>query len=300
VSFVKVIRTITTARAVSSIAVWLGLSAGLSATPIIVGITADSQLVQINQATGVGSALVTLDGSYNPLGIASNGTSLFLYGQNNGDLRQVTSFTTGATSQLGTPLAGVPSTLGFVPTKGDLTYHAGNFYIGSSAAADGSFSANGSLFSVVNAPGYAASQLDTGAFPKVGGLAFSSGGVFYGVDQFGNTLYTLNAATGTATSSTALTGAGLDPTVDTVGGLIFGTNGTLYAAVSPDGINSEWFSINTATGAATDLGSIGGYDIVGLALVNIPVVNPIPEPASFVLIATGACALWLRRKRLNS
>jgi hypothetical protein len=292
-------RFVTALRAAALIACWLGLSAGLTATPILVGITADSHLVQIDPLSGAGAAYVALDGDYNPLGIAWNGTSLYLYGQNNGDLRQVTDLATGATSELATPIPG-----GFIPTKGDLTYNAGSFYVGSTALADGSFDpAHGSLFSVTDGPGYSGSQIDTGAFPKVAGLAFDPGGVFFGLSQFGDTLFTLNAANGTPITNVSTSGAGLDPSVDTVGGLVFGPNGTLYASISAAAGQSEWFTINPTTGVATDIGLIGNYDIVGLALLGSPVVNPpsIPEPASFVLIGTGALVLLvLRRRRQNS
>lgn len=295
-SILRAGRRWTATSAVTGIACLLGLSTCLTAAPILVGITADSQLVQIDPLTGAGSAYSTLDGNYNPLGIAWDGTSLYLYGQNNGDLRQVTDLATGATSQVATPLASLAATGGFVPTKGDLTYFDGNFYIGSTALADGSFDPSfGSLFSVADAAGYASAQVDSGSFPKVGGLAFGSGGAFYGLDQFGNTLFTLNAAQGTATVSTVTTG--FDPSVDTVGGLVFGPNGTLYAAISADGVTSEWFSINPTTGVATDIGSIGSYDIVGLALLGSPVVNPVPEPASFVFFGTGALVLLVLRRR---
>jgi hypothetical protein len=286
-------------RAAALIACLLGLSAGLTAAPILVGITANSQIVQIDPLTGVGTAAATLNGDYNPLGIAWNGSSLYVYGQNAGDLRQVTNLATGATSLVATPLASLPATGGFIPTKGDLTYYGGNFYIGSTALADGSFDPSfGSFFSVADAPGYAAAQVDSGAFPKVGGLAFNGAGVLYGLDQFGNTLYTISSSTGNVTSSVSLTGPGLNPN-DTVGGLIFGSDGVLYAAISANGVSSEWFAINPGTGAVTDIGSIGNYDIVGLALLGAP-PTPIPEPGSFALIGTGAFAFFvLRRRRVN-
>ena len=280
----------TTLRAAATIACWFALSAGLTATPIIMGVTADSQLVQINPLTGAVSGAVGLDGDYNPLGIAWDGSSLYLFGQNNGDLRQVTNLTTGTTSEVATPLAGLPSTGGFIPTKGDLTYYEGSFFVASTALADGSFDPNyGSLFSIADAAGYSAALVNSGSFPKVGGLAFGPGGVFYGLDQFGNTLFTLNATTGTATASTPL--SGFDPSVDTVGGLVFGSDGTLYAAISPDGVTSDWFSINPKTGVATEIGSMGSYDIVGLALLGTPVLKVVPEPDSFALMGTGALVL---------
>jgi hypothetical protein len=293
-------RFVTALRAATAVAGWLALSTGLTAAPILVGITADSHLVRIDPVSGAGSPYVTLDGDYNPLGIAWNGTNLYLYGQNNGDLRQVTNLATGATSEVATPIPG-----GFVPTKGDLTYHSGSFFVGSTALADGSFDpAHGSLFSVTDGPGYPASQIDTGAFPKVGGLAFDPSGVFFGLSQFGDTLYTLGAANGTPLTNVSTSGAGLDPSVDTVGGLVFGPDGTLYTSISADGVTSEWFSINPKTGVATDIGSIGSYDIVGLALLGSSTVHPpptVPEPASLVLIGTGALLLFvLRRKRQQS
>ena len=234
--------------------------------------------------------------------LPGNGTSLFLYGQNNGDLRQVTDLTTGATSGVATPLAGLPATGGFVPTKGDLTFHGSNFYIASSARANGDFDPSfGSLFSVADAAGHTAAEVDSGTFPKVGGLAFSSGGVFYGLDHFGGTLFTLDASLGTVTASALTTG--LDPNVDTVGGLVFGANGKLYTSVSDVANHFEWFSIDPATGAATNIGSIGNYDVVGLALVGNSTPPPppnVPEPASFVLAGTGILAVLILRRRVSN
>ena len=42
---------------------------------------------------------------------------------------------------------------------------------------------------------------------------------------------------------------------------------------------------------------MGNYDIVGLALLGSPVVNSVPEPASFVLIGTGALVLMVLKGR---
>jgi hypothetical protein len=72
---------------------------------------------------------------------------------------------------------------------------------------------------------------------------------------------------------------------------VFGSDGTLYAAISADGVTSEWFSINPTTGVATGIGSMGSYDIVGLALLGTPVVSQVPEPDSFALMGTGALVL---------
>jgi hypothetical protein len=301
VSFIGASGFRTTLRAAAAIACWIGLSASLTATPIIMGVTADGQLVQINPLTGAASGAVSLDGDYIPLGIAWDGSSLYLFGQSNGDLRQVTNLATGATTEVATPLASLPASSGFPGgAKGDLTYFDGNFFIASAALADGGYDANyGSFYSVADAPGYATAQVDSGTFPKVGGLAFGPGSVFYGLDSFGNTLFTLNFTTGTSTASTPVTG--FDPSVDTVGGMVFGSDGTLYAVISADGVNSEWFSINPTTGAATFIGNIGGYDIVGLALVGNPVVSPVPEPDSFALCGTGALVLLvLLMRRLKS
>ena len=93
-------------------------------------------------------------------------------------------------------------------------------------------------------------------------------------------------------------------TLNTVGGLgvttsglvgfdISGADGTAFASLTVGGI-PRLYTINLATGAATNIGVIGGGT---LAISDISVV-PIPEPSSLALGALGLGGLlaWRRRR----
>ncbi len=75
-------------------------------------------------------------------------------------------------------------------------------------------------------------------------IAFDPSGNLYGVSF--NALYSINKTTGTATSIGSLG-------VNDVNGLVFNSNGTLYAS----GLSGELYSVNTTTGSATGLFNTG-------------------------------------------
>lgn len=81
-------------------------------------------------------------------------------------------------------------------------------------------------------------------------LAFDGSGNLWGVNQ--NGLYSINKVTA---SSTLIGSFGSVNGV--VNSLVFGSNGTLYAA------STSLYTINTGTGAATLLGTGGGYESSG-------------------------------------
>ena len=80
-----------------------------------------------------------------------------------------------------------------------------------------------------------------------------------------------------------------------VGGFdISGTTGVAYAALLPSGSSqSNLYSINLATGAATNLGQIDG----GVIITAISVVPAIPEPATVALAGIALAAIPLVRRR---
>ncbi|MBA4104327.1 MAG: hypothetical protein C0485_01115 [Pirellula sp.] len=80
-----------------------------------------------------------------------------------------------------------------------------------------------------------------------------------------------------------------------VGGFdISGTTGTAYAALLPSGSSqSNLYSINLVTGAATNLGQIDG----GVIITAISVVPAVPEPATLALAGMALAAIPLIRRR---
>lgn len=87
---------------------------------------------------------------------------------------------------------------------------------------------------------------------------------------------------------------------------ISGATGTAYAALSTFGSggtsNTQLFTINLSTGAATSLGLIGNgqQDVIGLAApIRVSQTAPIPEPVSALLLSAGltGMALKVRRRR---
>ena len=145
-------------------------------------------------------------------------------------------------------------------------------------------------------------------------LAFGPADPNFGVDpNVVNSAYTNNFV-GAATSQlygidTALdilvTQANNAGTLGTVGPLGFnatgvggfdisGTTGVAYAALLPSGSSqSNQYSINLATGAATNLGQIDG----GVIITAISVVPAIPEPATLALAGMAFAAIPLVRRR---
>lgn len=81
---------------------------------------------------------------------------------------------------------------------------------------------------------------------------------------------------------------GIDAT--SFGGLVVDADGMLWASLSTDGLTSSLYSINTATGLATAVGSFGpGVGIQSLAAV--------PEPSRALFLGMALVGLVFRRRR---
>jgi len=119
-------------------------------------------------------------------------------------------------------------------------------------------------------------------------IAIDNSGNAYAADWiFANSLYSVDLATGTGTVVGALGFA-----VSAQAGSDFGVDGNLYMFLS----NGDWYTVNTATGAATLGGTISL--VTGGTLDNCEglAMSTVPEPATFVVIAAGIGALALRRR----
>jgi hypothetical protein len=125
------------------------------------------------------------------------------------------------------------------------------------------------------------------------GLAADATGTLFTTPDgaFGN-LYTYDKNNGTATLITPLSGSPLD---GAIGALSF-DNGFLFGEVNSFGPPNDLITINTTTGAITDI----GQTVDDLDAIAFQVTTTVPEPSTLALFALGGLALagWQRwRKR---
>jgi len=116
----------------------------------------------------------------------------------------------------------------------------------------------------------------------------------YGIDSSLDALFIQNPPNGGVLTMVGPLGFN---TSGLVGFDISGQTGIAYAALTPvTGGQSQLFTINLGTGAATLVGTIGSQQLIrGLAA---PVgVAAVPEPATLLLVASGALALRRHRSR---
>jgi len=104
-------------------------------------------------------------------------------------------------------------------------------------------------------------------------------------------LYTIDVATGAQTLVGSLPGAGLANS-----SIAYDNNtNTLYLEAS--GNTNIRYTVNTSTGATTEVGANGLTELNIRALADVPLNSTVPEPATTALIATGLAGLALRRRR---
>lgn len=110
----------------------------------------------------------------------------------------------------------------------------------------------GQLLNINSSTGTTANIGSTGMIEPVG-IAFSPGGTLYGLDEQTNNLYTINPATG---ASTLVSTISIFQLIE--GDIAFSSNGTLYGVQDYHLGELQLFTINTSTGATTDVGPIIG------------------------------------------
>jgi hypothetical protein len=248
------------------------------------------ELYIINSATGavvqdVGPLNDAVGTNYPITGLAFNPINGVLYGSTgNAGTVDATLVTINPATALVTVVgafnAGPTNSTGTPATMGDISFtSAGQLYGVATIGGPNLYSINTATGQATLVGANGVSTSTTG-----GGLAINSGGVFYATptaSRFG----TYNSTTGAYTNIANP----VKPAGGGYGALAF-DGSTLYGLNVGTGSPppSHLVTINTATGAVTDLGtSVNSLDAIAF--------QPVPEPATFALIG-GAIAFVLTRR----
>lgn len=196
--------------------------------------------------------------------------------------------TTGAATLVGS--------LGFNLQEGDMTINpnTGQMYV-----ADGIGDKLYTVNKTTGAPTLVGSFGTDGR--DVSGLQFI-GSTLYGLalrDSSPDVLVTVDPTTGVATLvGTTGTNLGVIAAMgrDPVSGITY-----IAGPLTGFGNNNEIYSVNLGTGAATDLGALSGitYSVSGFSVAGSPpILNPIPEPTTMLLVGSGLIGLagYARKK----
>ena len=242
----------------------------------------NSQIYDINTATGAATGPRPTGTSL--AGIAFQPSTGNLYGlslgfQPNGNSLVQINPTTGATTVVGA--IGLLSNI----VEGDLAFNPvnGNLY---------GVDSSGVFFQMNVATGAATTigQIPSGGQGDFSALAFNAAGVLFAIDTgaVGNSiLSTINPLTGGILSSVVM-----NVNLGGSAGLTFDyATGTAYLADGVTGGTNLLYTLNTTTGVATGIGSLGITDMAGLAFRG-PTQQTVPDAGnSAFLLGLGLAAL---------
>lgn len=240
--------------------------------------TSNETLVSIDRNTGLATAIGTLDSQMAPFGLSDRGGQLYTYDQLAQRIREIDP-NTGAT--LATIDVGIsPFGEGAIAFRSD-----GIGFMGSGGLF--TFDVTGPSGSFINNYfGFSPPSMDGMDFDPVTGVLYGISSAFTGGAPNQNKLYTIDEVTATPTIVGA-TGVS-DPNL---GGLTFTEDGTLYAI-----LNGQLYELNTSTGAATLVGSTGGFSAIS-GLTAITLADAVPEPGTTLLLAACVGMLGFVRRR---
>jgi hypothetical protein len=137
------------------------------------------------------------------------------------------------------------------------------------------------------------------------GLAFNSGNTLYGLDQGGDTLFTIDPTNGNTTTVGGTGITTIDPSsgfpIYGLGALSFDSGGTLFGELAnfdPSNPLANLYTIDPTTGAATLVGAIGIPEVDGLAFLSTTSPVTTPEPSTFALAGGFLVLAGMLRRRL--
>lgn len=279
--------------------------------------TSGQRLVTIDSATRAVTSTVLLQTSSNlatlsTIDVRPSTGQLYGFANATGQLYTVNP-TTGALTAVGSPLtAGTTSeTIDFEPTTDTLRFvgtQGGNQNLRVNPTTGGITSTDTSLTFAAGDPG-------AGATPNIAATAYSNdrstatATTLYDIDIARDVLAIQSPANAGLLSTVGSLGfdAGETSGFGTFDGFdISGQTGTAYLTDSaagtppffggPSATTASLYTVNLATGLATDQGTISGLPF-GRSVQDIAVAAAVPEPTSLALLAAGSIGILTRRRR---
>ena len=233
-----------------------------------------NQLFSVDPTSGAGMLIGSLGGTISPYGIATYSNNMYTFDPNN-DRILIVNPNTGMT---GAPIdIGVTNIVG----EGDLAFRSdGVGFLASALTADGSMANDLYTFDVNTG----SSSLVGTTEESIDALAFDTNNTLYALGQNDVNLYTVNQENGAMTMVGPLGVAMSSP----FGGMTFGPDGTLYAA-----INDQLYTIDKTSGEAsvvsTNVVDFGFSSVSGLAFAPSPVqLTIIKEAGGYTLYWVGS------------